>query len=89
MSRIETALEPDEGPSKEIVDNGFFWIDVIAKVRVWGTDVVCRAKIGSDKGDPAYNETVKVCGVSHLYVYANVQLLAFCDITIPINVVLS
>lgn len=51
------------------MDNGFFWIDFIAKARANGKDVVCRAKIGSDKGDPGYKETAKVCGVPHSCVY--------------------
>ena len=39
----------------------FFWIDFIAKARAGEKDIICRAKIGSDKGDPGYKETAKVC----------------------------
>lgn len=53
---------PGEGPSKETRDNGFFWIDFFAKGQLSdGKEVVCRGTVGSDKGDPGYKETAKVC----------------------------
>ena len=54
-------IAPGEGPSIELMNSSYFWIDFIAKARVEGKDVVCRAKIGSDKGDGGYKETAKVC----------------------------
>ncbi|CAM9235192.1 unnamed protein product [Ectocarpus sp. 4 AP-2014] len=58
---------PGEGPSKEVRDSGFFWIDFLASGRSEdGKDVVCRGKVGSDKGDCGYKETAKMlaeCGL--------------------------
>lgn len=53
---------PGEGPSKEDRDTGFFWIDYRASGKTQdGKEVVCRGKVGSDKGDCGYKETGKVC----------------------------
>ncbi|CAN0164556.1 unnamed protein product [Ascophyllum nodosum] len=57
---------PGEGPSKEVRDSGFFWIDFIAKARAGEKDIICRAKIGSDKGDPGHKETAKMFAESGL-----------------------
>jgi len=65
-TRIENGIAPGKGPSKEVMEKGYFWIDVFAKARADGKDVVCRAKIGSNKGDPGYMETAKVSGVHFL-----------------------
>eukprot|EP00752_Nemacystus_decipiens_P006893 g6191.t1 len=58
---------PGEGPSKEVRDNGFFWIDYHASGKTQeGKEVVCHGKVGSDKGDPGYKETGKMlaeCGL--------------------------
>lgn len=52
---------PGEGPSKEERDTGFFWIDYHASGKTnEGKEVVCRGKVGSDKGDCGYKETGKV-----------------------------
>lgn len=56
----ENKQAPGEGPSKEERDNGYFWIDYIAKAQVDGKDIVCRGEAGSDKGDGNYKETAKV-----------------------------
>lgn len=53
---------PGEGPSKEVRDTGFFWINYVARGDVDGKEVVCRGKVGSDKGDFGYSETAKVGG---------------------------
>lgn len=53
-------IAPGEGPSKDTRDNGYFWIDFIAKAQVDGKDIVSRGKAGSDKGDCNYKETAKV-----------------------------
>lgn len=60
MVGMKTNIAPGEGPSKETRDNGFFWIDYIAKANVEGKEVACRGKVGSDKGDCGYKETAKV-----------------------------
>lgn len=57
---MKTNIAPGEGPSKETRDNGFFWIDYIAKANVDGKEIACRGKVGSDKGDCGYKETAKV-----------------------------
>lgn len=42
-------------------DNGYFWINFLASGRSEdGKEVVCRGKVGSDKGDCGYKETAKV-----------------------------
>lgn len=46
-------------------DTGFFWIDYYASgTNQEGKEVVCRGKVGSDKGDPGYKETAKVGSLS-------------------------
>ena len=58
---IQQSEAPGEGPSKEDRDNGFFWIDYLASGKTQqGEEVVCRGKVGSDKGDCGYKETGKV-----------------------------
>ena len=53
---------PGEGPSKKVRDTGYFWIDFSASGKTQdGQKVVCRGKVGSDKGDAGYKETAKVC----------------------------
>lgn len=61
-----TITAPGEGPSKEVRDNGYFWINYFAKgTSADGTEVVCRGKVGSDKGDSGYKETAKArCSIS-------------------------
>ncbi|CAM9970325.1 unnamed protein product [Scytosiphon promiscuus] len=58
---------PGEGPSKELRDTGFFWIDYFAKGQSTdGKEIVCRGTVGSDKGDCGYKETAKMlaeCGL--------------------------
>jgi short subunit dehydrogenase-like uncharacterized protein len=53
--------KPGEGPSREIRESSYFWVNLIGKGE---NGVIVHGRVGSDKGDAGYQETSKMLAES-------------------------